>query len=137
MKTKLTADETQIFQQIRQAAWTLQSLPADPQSRPAGLRSAWPEMFRKSMVIYGGTRRNMGLRPSPKAIDEMNEMLDVLARMTPCERRLIWARANGVKWLRLVHFTGRSRTSLHRDLKIALEKFAIVRGKMMPYKKTY
>ena len=135
MKSKLTVSETQIFQQIRQAAWTLQSLPADPQNRPAGLRSAWPEIFRKSAVIYGGTRRNMGPRPSPKAIDEMDEMLDVLARMTPCERRLIWARTNGLKWQRLEHFTGRSRTSLHRDFKIALEKFAVIRGKMATCKK--
>ena len=79
MNIKLTPNETQIFHQLQQAAWTLQSLPADLQSRPAGLRSAWPEMCRKTMVIYGQTRRNMGPRPSPKAIDEMNEMLDVLA----------------------------------------------------------
>ena len=129
MNIKLTPNETQIFHQLQQAAWTLQSLPADLQSRPAGLRSAWPEMYRKTMVIYGQTRRNMGPRPSPKAIDEMNEMLDVLARMAPCERRLIWARANGVRWLRLVHFTERSRTSLHRDLKLALGKFVRIRGR--------
>jgi hypothetical protein len=129
MNIKLTPNETQIFHQLQQAAWTLQSLPADLQSRPARLRSAWPEMCRKTMLIYGQTRRNMGPRPSLKAIDEMNEMLDVLARMAPCERRLISARANGVRWLRLVHFTGRSRTSLHRDLKLALGKFVRIRGR--------
>ena len=47
MNIKLTPNETQIFHQLQQAAWTLQSLPADLQSRPAGLRSAWPEMCRK------------------------------------------------------------------------------------------
>ena len=59
MNIKLTPNETQIFHQLQQAAWTLQSLPADLQSRPAGLRSAWPEMCRKTMIIYGQTRRNM------------------------------------------------------------------------------
>ena len=59
MNIKLTPNETQIFHQLQQAAWTLQSLPADLQSRPAGLRSAWPEMCRKTMVIYGQTRRNL------------------------------------------------------------------------------
>jgi len=33
MNIKLTPNETQIFHQLQQAAWTLQSLPADLQSR--------------------------------------------------------------------------------------------------------
>lgn len=123
MKIGFTDRESQLFQQLKEAAWTLQSLPADPRSRPGGLRSAWPEMSRKSAVIYGGTRRNSGPRPAPKAIDEMDHVLDQLARMVPGERQILWARANGIKWSRLVQFTGRSRSSLHRDLKRALSNF--------------
>lgn len=71
----------------------------------------------------------MGPRPNPKAIDEMDEVFDQLARMVPSECRLLWARANGVRWARLVQFTGRSRSSLHRDLKRALAKFDRIAGK--------
>lgn len=91
---------------------TLGRLPRTADTRPAGTRSAWPEMIRESRVAIAATRSVSGARPSPAAIDD----LDRLAR----HRALLWARACGVRWAELCHRHRRSRTTLNRDHRRAL-----------------
>ncbi len=109
---------------MKRAAITLRCLPVDARLKPLGLRSAWPEMKREMAVIYGDTRSAEGPRPTPEAIDDMDRLLDGLAALPAAPRRLLWARANGVRWAQLCAMTRRSRTSLNRDLKAALRRLA-------------
>jgi hypothetical protein len=75
-------------------------------------------------VIYGDTRRAVGPRPTPEAIDDLDWLLDGLATLPAAPRRLLWARATGLRWAQLCAMTGRSQTSLNRDLKAALRQLA-------------
>jgi hypothetical protein len=120
----LSPVETELLGRVKRAAITLRCLPVDSRLKPLGLRSAWPEMKREMAVIYGDTRRAEGPRPAPEAIDDMDRLLDGLAALPAAPRRLLWARANGVRWAQLCAMTGRSRTSLNRDLKAALRRQA-------------
>lgn len=122
----LSPVETELLGRVRRAAITLRCLPADARLKPMGLRSAWPEIKREMAVIYGDTRRAIGPRPTPEAIDDMDRLLDGLAALPAAPRRLLWARANGVRWAQLSAMTGRSRTSLNRDLKAALRRLALL-----------
>ena len=119
----LSPDERADFERIRRATQTLRQVPQDVRSRPVGLRSVWPEMKRELNVISGGMRRALPLRATLAAIDEMDRVLDRLAMMAPAPRRLLWARANGVRWTALGAVSGRSRTSLNRDFQLAIAAF--------------
>ena len=77
-------------------------------------------MNRETSALQHGSHHGYGPRPAPQAIDDMDRVLVLLGIMRISERRLLWARANGVRWERLVHLVGRSRPSLNRDLKCAL-----------------
>lgn len=120
----LSPVETELLGRVKRAAITLRCLPVDARLKPLGLRSAWPEMKREMAVIYGDTRSAEGPRPTPEAIDDMDRLLDGLAALPAAPRRLLWARANGVRWAQLCAMTRRSRTSLNRDLKAALRRLA-------------
>jgi len=113
-----------VFTKIKLAAHTLRALPHDVRNWPAGVRSVWPDMNRQMSVIHGGTRKNTASRPSASAIDRMDCVLETLSLLTLDHRRLVWARANRVRWAVLAQMTGRSRTSLNRDFQRALAAFA-------------
>lgn len=119
----LSADEQVCFERVKRAARTLRQMPHDVRSRPAGLRSVWPEMKRELHIISSTTRRAAPLRATPAAIDDMDSVLTILAMMRPAARRLLWARANGVRWAALGAVSGRSRTSLNRDFQMAVAAF--------------
>ena len=113
----------QSMQLLRQAARTLAALPADAFTKPAAVRSVWPEMIRGSYIVITGTLKNSGSRPTLRQIDEMDNVLACLAGLDETARRLLWARACGVQWRKLEQMFGRSRTSLNRDLHAALRAF--------------
>ena len=62
---------------LERAVDTVQRLPRDAGTGPAGLRSAWPEMIRKSRFTIEVTRRASRSLPSREAIDD----LDMLAML--------------------------------------------------------
>jgi len=102
------------------ASRTLHALPYDSQTIPAKTRSAWPEFIQKSMLLDYNNKRRHQFTPSPAAIDDLNRLLDLFWHLTPVQRQLVWARASNISWAKLVSRFGRSRTSLHRDHKLAL-----------------
>ena len=111
---------------LQQAAQTLARLPSDGFTKSAGMRSPWPEMIRGNYIVIAGTRRNSQCRPTPQQIDEMDLVLDCLTDLPAPARRLLWARACRVRWHKLEIMTGRSRSSLHRDLQRALRQFQAI-----------
>lgn len=105
---------------LEAAATTLSNLPAGANVMPAGIRSNWPEMLRKSRFIVEKTRRSSRPIPSPEQIDKMTQSLDLLWELTPQQRQLVWGRACWIPWAVLGERLARSRTALNRDHRQAL-----------------
>ncbi len=63
-------------------------------------------MNRETSALQYGSQRGYGPRLAPQAIDDMDRVLVLLGIMRISDRRLLWARANGVRWERLVHLVG-------------------------------
>jgi hypothetical protein len=105
---------------------TLGRLPRTADTRPAGTRSAWPEMIRESRFAIAATRSVSGARPSPATIDDLDRLAMLLWNLPPRHRELLWARACGVRWAELCHRHRRSRTTLNRDHRRALAALVTV-----------
>ena len=114
------ADLKRFIVALEAAADTLHRLPRMGDEKPAGLRSAWPEMLRASHMAVCGTRRSGIARPSPAEITNMEEMIALLWSVTARQRQLLWARACRVRWAALQTRYRRSRTTLNRDYWAAL-----------------
>ena len=78
---------------LERAVDTLQRLPAGTATQPAGTRSAWPEMIRKSRFTVERTRQESRALPSAEAIDDLDRLAMLLWKLTPRHRQLLWARA--------------------------------------------
>ena len=109
---------------LERAVDTLARLPRDSGTLPAGVRSAWPEMIRGSRFAVGQTRRGSCACLVPEAIDDLDRVARLLWRVEPHQRRLLWARACGVRWAELCRRARRSRTTLTRDHRLALRALA-------------
>jgi hypothetical protein len=105
---------------------TLGRLSRTADARPAGARSAWPDMIRESRFAIEATRSVSRARPSPGAIDDLDRLALLLWRLPPRQRQLLWARACGVRWADLRHRHRRSRTTLNRDHQRALAALVAV-----------
>ena len=110
---------------LERAVDTLQRLPAGTATQPAGTRSAWPEMIRKSRFIVERTRQESRAPPSAEAIDDLDRLAMLLWKLTPRHRQLLWARACRVRWAELCRRQRRSRTTLARDHRLALMALAM------------
>lgn len=105
---------------------TLGRLPMNADTRPAGARSAWPEMIRDSRFAIEVTRRNSRARPLPAAIDDLDRLAMLMWHLPSHQQQLLWARACGVRWAELCRRHRRSRTTLNRDHRRALAALVLV-----------
>ena len=71
---------------LERAVDTLQRLPAGTATQPAGTRSAWPEMIRKSRFTVERTRQESRALPSAEAIDDLDRLAMLLWKLTPRHR---------------------------------------------------
>jgi len=110
---------------LERAVDTVQRLPRDAGTGPAGLRSAWPEMIRKSRFTIEVTRRASRSLPSREAIDDLDRLAMLMWDVTPRQRQLLWARACRIRWAELCRRQRRSRTTLARDHRQALVALAL------------
>ena len=110
---------------LERAVDTLQRLPAGTATLPAGTRSAWPEMVRKSRFTEGKTSSSSRALPSAEAIDDLDRLAMLFWELTPRHRQLLWARACRIRWAELCQRQRRSRTTLARDHRLALMALAI------------
>ena len=110
---------------LERAVDTVQRLPRDAGTGPAGLRSAWPEMIRKSRFTIEVTRRASRSSQSREAIDDLDRLAMLMWDVTPRQRQLLWARACRIRWAELCRRQRRSRTTLARDHRQALVALAL------------
>lgn len=107
---------------LAQAAVTLRFAAGD---WPSQRTTWWPDVVRSFFESYGRDQaRASSSRPSPRAIDECDEALAWLLKLEDqAARQLVWGRACGIKWRRLVERFGLSERTLrerHRQLILGL-----------------
>ena len=117
---------------LEQAVMTLRCLPRDATTGPAGARSAWPDMIRRSRFVIEGTRRMSKASPTPEAVDDLDRIARLMWQLSPRNRQLLWARACGVRWAELCQRQRRSRTTLYRDHRLALVALARAEAEESP-----
>ena len=111
-----------VAERLEEAAQTLRRLPA---VNVRGYISAWPPTIRDFWEAFGRNAVEVRLGPpAPDAIDRMDESLAWLHVLDPDEVRLVWLRAEGVRWKSIAHRFGMDRSTAWRHWSCALIKIA-------------
>lgn len=107
-----------IEERFEEAAKTLRRL---PYKGPAGYKSSWPEIVRTAAESYGWQpARFPRITPSPEAISRMEETFDWLLWLEPDDARIVWLRAEGIRWRGITYRIGLSRSQAWRHWVAAL-----------------
>ena len=118
----VTVKQKYVEDRIRDAARTLRRL---PEERVQGYFSTWPKIKRDEMEILQMEKEPMRIRPSSDDITEMEEVLFVWLRWLEVdERKLVWQRAERVRWKLICAQFGVGRTKAWEMYKCALGKIA-------------
>jgi hypothetical protein len=110
---------------MREAAWTVRGMPApDAKVKRAlkGGRTPWPECVR---ATWDAGLDGLIVKPSPVAITKAEEAAEWLLWLPELERRVVWARAQGVKWWRIAAAVGSSERTCEAMLARAHETIAM------------
>jgi hypothetical protein len=118
----VTVKQKYVEDRIHDAARTLRRL---PEERVQGYFSTWPKIKRDEMEILQMEKEPMRVRPSMDDITEMEEVLFVWLRWLEVdERKLVWQRAERVRWKLICAQFGVGRTKAWEMYKCALGKIA-------------
>ncbi len=119
---QLTPGESEVEERLRSAARTLRRL---PNVKVQGYFSTWPTIIREPLEILQMEPEPMRLQPSTADITEMEEVLFVwLKWLEPEERRLVWLRAERVRWKLICGRFGVGRTKAWEMYRRALASIA-------------
>jgi hypothetical protein len=111
-----------VADRLEEAARTLRRLPP---VKVRGYISTWPPTIRDFWEAFGWNAVEVRLGPpAPDAIDRMDESLAWLHVLEPDEVRLVWLRAEGVRWKSIAHRFGMDRSTAWRHWSCALIKIA-------------
>jgi hypothetical protein len=115
--------ERYVEERIREAVRTLRRL---PEAKAQGYVCLWPAIKHDPVEILNMEKTPFRLGPPmPDEIDRMEEVLFVwLKWLEPDERRLVWLRAERVRWKVICGRIGCDRTTAWRRYRIALAKLA-------------
>ena len=109
----MTLTPREIEDRFEEAAFTLRRLPE--RNRPRGYGSSWPPVVHDAMQAYGYTAEApMRIVPSAAAITRMEECFDWLLILDPEDARIVWLRAEGVRWRQVCYRAGVVRTTAWR-----------------------
>ena len=119
---QLTPGESEVEERLRSAARTLRRL---PNVKVQGYFSTWPTITREPLEILQMEPEPMRITPSMADITEMEEVLFVwLKWLEPEERRLVWLRAERVRWKLICGRFGVGRTKAWEMYRRALASIA-------------
>lgn len=118
----VTVKQKYVEDRIHDAARTLRRL---PEERVKGYFSTWPKIKRDEMEILQMEKEPMRIRPTSDDITQMEEVLFVWLRWLEVdERKLVWQRAERVRWKLICAQFGVGRTKAWEMYKCALGKIA-------------
>ncbi len=119
---QLTTGESEVEERLRSAARTLRRL---PNVKVQGYFSTWPTIIREPLEILQMEPEPMRITPSMADITEMEEVLFIwLKWLEPEERRLVWLRAERVRWKLICGRFGVGRTKAWEMYRRALAAIA-------------
>ena len=119
---QLTPGESEVEERLRSAARTLRRL---PNVKVQGYFSTWPTIIREPLEILQMEPEPMRITPSMADITEMEEVLFVwLKWLEPEDRRLVWLRAERVRWKLICGRFGVGRTKAWEMYRRALASIA-------------
>nr|CRH06057.1 conserved protein of unknown function [Candidatus Magnetococcus massalia] len=112
-------DAPAVAKRLEEAARTLKRLPET--ACPQGHSSSWPPFLREYWEAYGMHNAEVRLgQPSPKAIDRMDEALNWLRWLNADQSRLVWLRAEKVRWKLIMAQLGVCRETARQRYLIAM-----------------
>ena len=118
----VTVKQKYVEDRIHEAARTLRRL---PEERVQSYFSTWPKIKRDEMEILQMEKEPMRVRATSDDITEMEEVLFVWLRwLEGDERKLVWQRAERVRWKLICAQFGVGRTKAWEMYKCALGKIA-------------
>lgn len=113
----------EVEDRFEEAAYTLRRLPEGSGAR--GYGSSWPEVVRSAHSAYGyDEARAPRIVPSAAAISRMEECFDWLRLVDPEDARIIWLRAENVRWRQVCIRSGCVRSTAWRRWVAALQTIA-------------
>lgn len=118
----LSEDESTVEDRIHSAARTLHRL---PEVKVRGYFNVLPTIIREPLEILQMEPERLRIIPSQRDISEMDEVLFVWLRwIEPEERRLVWLRAERVRWKLICGHLGVGRTKAWELYRRALARIA-------------
>jgi hypothetical protein len=105
---------SEIEDRFEEAALTLRRLPNPPGSGPKGYGSSWPEYVHDARHAYGYHEARMRVIPSAQDIERMEECIEWLRLVEASEGRIIWLRAERVRWRQICIRMGCVRSTAWR-----------------------
>ena len=115
----MTLTPRDIEDRFEEAAYTLRRLPE--KDRPRGYGSSWPSVVHEVKHAYGYTAEApMRVIPSAAAITRMEECFDWLMLIHPEDARIVWLRADGMRWRQVCIRAGVVRSNAWRRWAAAL-----------------
>lgn len=101
----------EIEKRFEEAARTLRRLPDE---KPQGYFNVWPPIVRTRWEIMAMERQPMKVWATPQSIDRMDECFTWLFWLEPDEARVVWLRAEGMRWKPICRRLGVSRATAWR-----------------------
>lgn len=101
----------EIEERFEEAARTLRRLPDE---KPQGYFNVWPPIVRTRWEIMAMERQPMKVWATPQSIDHMDECFTWLFWLEPDEARVVWLRAEGMRWKPICRKLGVSRATAWR-----------------------
>jgi predicted DNA-binding protein (UPF0251 family) len=117
----VTLTPKEIEERFEEATRTLRRLPDD---RPQGFFNVWPPIIRTTWEVLAMEPQPMKVWATPQAIDRMDECFDWLFWLEPDEARVVWLRAEGMRWKPICRRLGVSRATAWRWWATALIKIS-------------
>ena len=115
----MTLTARDIEDRFEEAAYTLRRLPE--KDRPRGYGTSWPPVVQEAKHAYGYTpEAPMRVIPSAAAISRMEECFDWLMLIHPEDARIVWLRADGMRWRQVCYRAGVVRSNAWRRWAAAL-----------------
>ena len=104
----------EIEDQFEDAALTLRRLPNPTGSGAKGYGHSWPEYVHDAKQAYGYEEARMRVVPSARDIQRMEDCITWLAYLDPEDARIVWLRAEGIRWRQVCIRAGVVRSTAWR-----------------------
>ena len=111
---------SEVESRFEDAAYTLRHVKVERGAR--GFGSSWPEVARAALAAHDAENaRPMRIVPSAASISKMEQCIDWLRLVDGEDARIVWLRAEGVRWRHICVRAGVTRQTAWRRWVAALQ----------------